>query len=191
MDGIGSSATIFVVVHAASRNGCFGEVLIHEPLNDVDPVREKVCDLTPTEIQIGPPIPELLNIPIPPGARAEKLFPVEPYRLLCERCTAQMVAVSVPRGSCDGDLAQFSGIEIFRFGFDVVSPTALLHSDLNHAIVQPGSPDDLLTLSDGERQRLFDVDILSSVAGVNGDGDVPVIGCSNEDCIDILLSQQV
>src|SRR5262245_8278909 len=191
MDGIRGCATIFVMVHASGGYSGLGKVFIHEPLHHVDPVSEQICDLPSTEIEIGSPIPELLNVPIPPGARAEKLFPVEPSRVLGERRAAQMVAVSVPPGSCDSDLTQLSGIEILSFGLDVMSSVALLHSHLNHTIIQSGSLDDLLAFSDAERQRLFDIDVFTGVASINGNGNMPVVGGGNEDCIDILLSQQV
>src|SRR5262249_31341162 len=57
--------------------------------------------------------------------------------------------------------------------------------------IQPGSLDDLLAFSDAERQRLFDIDVFTGVASINGNRNMPVVGGGNEDCIDILLSQQV
>src|SRR5882724_939978 len=105
MDGVGGGSPVFVVIDTSGGHSRFGEVLIHEPLHHIDPVREQVGNLTPTEIQVSPPIPVLLNIPIPPGTGAKKLLPVESDRLLREWSAAQMITVPVPPGSSDGDFA--------------------------------------------------------------------------------------
>src|SRR5207244_2994081 len=84
MDRVRGSTAVFVMIDATRRHSRLWQIFIHEPLDDIDPMGEQICNLAATEIQVGPPIPELLNVPIAPGTGAEEFLPVQSGRLFRE-----------------------------------------------------------------------------------------------------------
>src|SRR5262245_39514198 len=96
MNRVGSCAAIFVLIDATRSHRCLGQILIHEPLHHVDPVGKQVGDLSATKIEVGPPIPELLHIPVAPGTRTKKLLPIQACRFFLEWSLTQMVTVAMP-----------------------------------------------------------------------------------------------
>ena len=98
-----------------------------------------------------------------------------------------MVAVPVPPGAAQRDLAQLAGVDVFALGLQVVLPGALLHAYLADALVDARGFDDGGAFLDGAGQRLFDVEILAGVERVDGDGGVPMIRNAHERGIDIFL----
>ena len=52
---------------------------------------------------------------------------------------------------------------------------------------RPGGFDDGRPLVNLERQRLFDIHIAAGVESVDGDGRVPVVGCGDQDNINLLV----
>src|SRR5258708_30062094 len=68
---------------------------------------------------------------------------------------------------------------------------ALLHADLAHAVVDTGGFYDTGTFFDGSTERLFDVDVLAGVQGVDGGTRVPVVRRRYEDGIDPLFFEEL
>src|ERR1019366_5009492 len=104
---------------------------------------------------------------------------------------AQMVAVAVPPSAAEGDLAQFAGVYVFRLGLEVVLAGALLHTDLADAVVGARRLYDQRPLLGLEGKGLLDIDVLAGVEGVDGDGDVPVVGNADEDDVQFFDLEQL
>ena len=102
-----------------------------------------------------------------------------------------MVAVAVPPGARQRDLAQLAGIDIFALGLQVVLARALLHAHLADAVVDARGLDDERTFFDFQRQRLLDVDVFAGVERVDGDRRVPVIGHADQRHIDFFQSSSL
>ena len=60
--------------------------------------------------------------------------------------------------------------------FEVVLAGALLHPDLAHAVVPALRRDDLPGFLDREAQGLLNIDVFSSLEGINANQRVPVDG---------------
>src|SRR5690606_32205474 len=71
-----------------------------------------------------------------------------------------------------------------------VLAASLLLADLYDAVVPAGCIDDRLSFGNRVRHRLLDVNVLSRFAGIHGHQAVPVVGCADDDGIDVLLVQQ-
>src|SRR5262245_16677718 len=101
-----------------------------------------------------------------------------------------MVPIAVPPRASQRDLAQLLSIKILGLRLQIVSSAALLHPNLKHSIVEPCSSDDGFTLVDRVGERLFDIDVLTGVAGIDRYSRMPMIGRSNQDCVDFAQRQQ-
>jgi len=84
VDGVGRRAAIFVVIDAAGGDRRFGNLLTHEHVDHINPVRKQVGHLPTAEIQVSAKIPVLLRVVIPPLDRAKITRPIEVGRLLLE-----------------------------------------------------------------------------------------------------------
>lgn len=67
----------------------------------------------------------------------------------------------------------------------------LLASDLKDAVVLANCLYKLLSLVDGEGHRLLEIDILSGLAGCNGDCSMPVVRSGDDDSVDILAGKKI
>lgn len=161
-------------------------------MNHVDPVGEEVCHLTATVVEIGAEVEVLLGIVIAPLQGAEEAGPVEIAGLLLKhlRGLAQVVAVAVPPGAGEGDLAELAGIEILFLGLQVVAAGTLLHAHLADAVVDAGGLDDFGAFFDGEREGLFYVDVFTGAQCINSAAGMPVVWRRDQDCVDILLFEK-
>ena len=68
---------------------------------------------------------------------------------------------------------------------------ALLRADLKHAVGLARTLTDLLAFVDGERERLFAIDVFAGTHGVDGDLGVPVIGRDDGDHVDVVAIEQL
>ena len=102
-----------------------------------------------------------------------------------------MIAVAVPPGARQRDLAQLAGIEILALGLQIVLAGALLHAHLADALVDARGLDDGRTFFDRARQRLFDVHVFAGIQRVDGDSRVPVVRCGDQRHIHFLQLQQL
>ena len=102
-----------------------------------------------------------------------------------------MICIAVPPRPRHGDLAQLTGIQIETLDFQIVLAEALLHADLADAVVDASRLHDGRAFVDGQRQRLFHVDVFAGVQRVDGAAGVPVIGSRDQHRIDVFRVQQL
>ena len=153
---------------------------------------EQVCHLPAAEIQIGAPVEILLRIVIAPLERSQEMRPIEIGRegLQGFRRAPQVIAVAVPPGTRQRDLAQLARVEILALGLQVVLAGALLHAHLADALVDPRGLHDRRTLFYRARQRFFHVDVFAGVQRVDGGLRVPVVGRGDQRYVHFLHLQQ-
>ena len=67
----------------------------------------------------------------------------------------------------------------------------LLAADLEDAVVLAGRLDHQPAFADREAQRLFGVDVLAGLAGVDADQRPPVLGRGGDDRVDVLAVEEL
>src|SRR5262249_50631036 len=72
----------------------------------------------------------------------------------------------------------------------IVRPGALLRADLNNALVSPGRVNHPAAFADEKRQGLFDVNILTGLAGEHGLQSVPVVGRRDDHRVNVFAIKQ-
>src|SRR5437773_3190798 len=77
------------------------------------------------------------------------------------------------------------------FGFLVMQAGALLRPDLHHAFVSPGDVDHPTSLSDKQRQWLFNVNVLAGGTGQHGHESMPMVGSGNDDRVHVTIVQEL
>src|SRR5215510_14919700 len=96
---------------------------------------EKISYLAAAEIEICAPVVELLRVEFAVFSRAQKRLPIQSRRFVLEVGLAQVVAVAVPPGADERDLAEFVLVHVFALGFFIMLAAALLQADLRHSVV--------------------------------------------------------
>ena len=97
----------------------------------------------------------------------------------------------MPPGTRQRDLAELVGIHVELLGFQVMLARALLHAHLAHAAIDARGLYDRRPFLDFQRERFFDIHILTCVQRVDGDGRMPVIGHPDQHRVQGLQVQQL
>src|ERR1051326_1587902 len=135
-------------------------------MHDVNPVGEEIGDLAAAEIEIGPPVVELVRVEGAVFGRAEPLLPIQAGGLLSEVRLAQVGAIAVPVGPDEGELADLAAVEKFALRLGVVRAAALLKADLKDALVGLDGFDDIVALLPLIGERLLAVNIFARLASI-------------------------
>ncbi len=81
------------------------------------------------------------------------------------------------------------GEEFFGLGVDDGADT--LAADLEDAVGGAGGVDDLRAVGVDVDHRLFEVDVFAGMHGVDGCLFVPVVGCGDEDGVDVFAGEDL
>jgi hypothetical protein len=174
----------------ACRGGARGRVGIHDPMGDVHPMDEKVGHRAAAEIPIPAPVAELVGIEGAVGGRAQKTLPIELGHVEGRHTAHRRDVILEPVGADQGHLAEAAVVDLLA-GLREVLPTALLQSDLHHAlgIVHGGNQRSGLfhRMGDG----LFAVDVFAGAHRGDGDGHMPVVGRADHDGVDVFAIEDL
>ena len=126
------------------------------------------------------------------GSLAEPEVPVQPlgHGLLLKRS-----AFAGRERQADGDLLDLAQASAAGRGHGAAEQlglvAALLRADLHHLAGLLDGGDELLAFVDGQRQRLFAIDVLAGFERRQGDGRVPVVGRADRHGFDIVAIEQL
>src|SRR5262249_62390587 len=98
----------------------------------------------------------------------------------------QLRQVPVPGGADRGDAPEGTVANDLPGGVDA-RRTAPLHADLDNAVGRTNRLDHLRALVDGQRHRLFEIDVLLSLDAGEQLIVVPVVGRGDDDSVDVLV----
>ncbi len=188
LDGVGAVPLfedVFVGEHLRLAR-CVG---LHGPVHDVDPVSEEVGHGTAAEVPIPAPAIKLINVERLGGRGTEPRFPIECLRV--DRLGLPIARVILPPVGADlGDASEAAALDEIDCILKV-RPAALLHAALQNLLAGAHGFREGGTLFDGVRDGLFEIDIFAGGNGVDGHGDVPVVGRRDEDGIDLFTEHLV
>ncbi len=190
---IGGVAAVFPEAQAAGGHGVGGAGRAGDEVSAAEEVNEEVaCDSAAVGLPFAP-LEEVLGVPWNFGGGAEETRPVAGFGAGVERDGVVPGAdggVAVPVGGDHVEFADGSGRQEF-FGLGVDDGADALAADLKNAVGGTGGGDDLGAVGVDVDHGLFEVDVFAGVHGVDGGLLVPVVGCGDDDGVDVFAGEDL